>query len=147
MSVQLLRPRTVTFLLRGSEVLLGWKKQRFGRDYLLGIGGKVENGESIEEAAKREVAEEIAVLLPDLQKVGVFNFIFPHDDSSVEPSGDDVIGLFLGTGIAFSFREKMETIYACSILCSPLSEVSALHKTRHGAGDKLCYCMGFWRGK
>ena len=30
------------------------------------------------------------------------------DDSGVELSGDDVIGLCLRTGIAFSFREKME---------------------------------------
>src|SRR6266446_300864 len=28
------------------------------------------------------------------------------DDSDVEPSGDIVVGLFLGTGIAFSFRER-----------------------------------------
>jgi 8-oxo-dGTP pyrophosphatase MutT (NUDIX family) len=41
-------------------------------------GGKVEQGETIEEAAKREVAEEIAVLLSDLQKVGLLNFSFPH---------------------------------------------------------------------
>src|SRR3954469_14858822 len=27
------------------------------------------------------------------------------EDSEVVPSGDDVVGLFLGTGIAFSFRE------------------------------------------
>ncbi|SRR5712692_8763372 len=78
MSVQLLRPRTVTFLLRGTEVLLGLKKQGFGKQYLLGIGGKVEHGETIEEATKREVAEEISVLLLDLQKVGVLNFYFPH---------------------------------------------------------------------
>jgi 8-oxo-dGTP pyrophosphatase MutT (NUDIX family) len=78
MSVKLLRPRTVTFLLRGTEVLLGLKKQGFGKHYLLGIGGKVENGETIEEAAKREVVEEISVLLPEIQKVGVLNFYFPH---------------------------------------------------------------------
>jgi len=27
------------------------------------------------------------------------------EDCEVVPSGDDVVGLFLGTGIAFSFRE------------------------------------------
>src|SRR5689334_1601018 len=78
MSVKQLRPRTVTFLLRETEVLLGLKKKGFGKHYLLGIGGKVENGETIEEAAKREVAEEIHVLLPELRKMGVLNFYFPH---------------------------------------------------------------------
>lgn len=76
--MKLLRPRTLTFLLRNTDVLLGLKKKGFGKNYLLGIGGKVENGETIEEAAKREVAEEIYVLLPELQKVGVLNFYFPH---------------------------------------------------------------------
>ena len=57
-----LRPRTVVFLLRGTEVLLGLKKKGFGENYLVGIGGKVEDGETIEEAAKREVAEEVHVL-------------------------------------------------------------------------------------
>jgi 8-oxo-dGTP pyrophosphatase MutT (NUDIX family) len=78
MSLKLLHPRTLTFLLKGTEILLGLKMQGFGKDYLLGIGGKVENGETIEEAAKREVAEEISVLLPELRKVGVLNFFFPH---------------------------------------------------------------------
>lgn len=73
-----LRPRTLTFLLRNSEVLLGLKKKGFGKNYLLGIGGKVENGEEIEDAAKREVAEEINVILSEMHKVGVLNFYFPH---------------------------------------------------------------------
>ena len=78
MNVELLRPRTLTFLLRETDILLGLKKKGFGKNYLLGIGGKVENGETIEAAAKREVAEEIYVLLPKLHKVGVLNFYFPH---------------------------------------------------------------------
>ncbi len=73
-----LRPRTLTFLLSSTEVLLGLKKKGFGKNYLLGIGGKVENGEDIENAAKREVAEEINVILSELHKVGVLNFYFPH---------------------------------------------------------------------
>ncbi len=76
--LRLLALRTLTFLLRGNEVLLGLKKTGFGKDYLLGIGGKVENGESIEGAARREVTEEIYVLVPELHKVGIFNFYFPH---------------------------------------------------------------------
>lgn len=73
-----LRPRTLTFLLRGTQVLLGLKKKGFGKNYLLGIGGKVETGETIEDAAKREVTEEIHVTLSELHKVGVLNFYFPH---------------------------------------------------------------------
>lgn len=78
MSVKPPRPRTVTFLLRDHQILLGLKKRGFGKNYLLGIGGKVENGETIEAAAKREVAEEIHLILPEIQKVGVLNFYFPH---------------------------------------------------------------------
>ena len=73
-----LRSRTLTFLLKDAEVLLGLKKKGFGKDYLLGIGGKVEDGETIEDAAAREVAEEINVELLELHKVGVLNFYFPH---------------------------------------------------------------------
>ena len=78
MYVELLRPRTLTFLLREADILLGLKKRGFGKNYLLGIGGKVEDGETIEEAAKREVAEEIYVLLPEIHKVGILNFYFSH---------------------------------------------------------------------
>src|SRR5260370_36468788 len=60
------------------------------------------------------------------------------DDSEVEPSEDDVIGLFLDTGIAFSFRETNGTIYACSILSAPLlCQASALHNPRHGVVFRL----------
>jgi len=76
--VKQLQSNTVTFLLRNTEVLLGLKKRGFGKHYLLGIGGKVEEGETIEEAAKREVAEEIHILLPEVQKVGILDFYFPH---------------------------------------------------------------------
>lgn len=73
-----LRPRTVTFLLRDDQVLLGYKKKGFGQGYFLGIGGKVEADETIEEAAKREVQEEINVGLSELNQVGVLSFYFPH---------------------------------------------------------------------
>lgn len=73
-----LRPRTLTFLLKGGEVMLGLKKRGFGKDYLLGIGGKVEAGETINEAAKREVSEEIGVKVSDLKNVAVLSFYFPH---------------------------------------------------------------------
>ncbi len=94
MRVKLLRPATLTFLLRETDVLLGLKKKGFGKNYLLGIGGKVEIGETIEAAAKREVAEEICVLLPELHKVGVLNFYFPYVEDG---SWDQQVHVFTAT--------------------------------------------------
>lgn len=73
-----LRPRTLTFLRRDDKVLLGLKKTGFGKGYLLGIGGKAEENESIEEAAKREVKEEIGVCIITLEKIGILDFYFPY---------------------------------------------------------------------
>ncbi|CAN0403706.1 unnamed protein product, partial [Ectocarpus sp. 8 AP-2014] len=41
-----------------NEILLGMKKRGFGEGKWNGFGGKVESGESVEEAAKRELMEE-----------------------------------------------------------------------------------------
>lgn len=75
-----LKPRTIVFLVKGDQVLLGYKKNGFGKGYYLGIGGKVEKGETIEEAAIREFEEEVRVKinLTDLNKVAVLDFYFPH---------------------------------------------------------------------
>lgn len=89
-----LRPRTLTFLMKDDKILLGLKKKGFGKGYLLGIGGKVENGETIEEAAKREVAEEISVTLPALAQVGILNFYFHHIE---DESWNQQVHVFLTT--------------------------------------------------
>src|SRR6266571_4319939 len=73
-----LRPRTITFLIQDNRILLGLKKKVFGKDYLLGIGGKVKKGETIEDGVIREMAEEVNVKPLSLEKVGVLNFYFPH---------------------------------------------------------------------
>ena len=46
---------TLVFLRREGEVLLGMKKRGFGEGKWNGFGGKVEAGETIVEAAAREV--------------------------------------------------------------------------------------------
>ena len=73
---------TVCYLIKHSpelEVLLGLKKVGFGRGKYAGIGGKVEAGESIAEAAIREVEEEIGVKIPinSIQHMGIVSFLFP----------------------------------------------------------------------
>lgn len=74
----------VVYLLRdradgGADVLLGYKRTGLGLGRLVGIGGKVEAGESVEEAAVREVAEEtgLVVAASDLTPVGVLDYLFP----------------------------------------------------------------------
>lgn len=73
-----LSQRTAVFLIDDKKVLLGYKKTGFGRGNFLGIGGKVESGETNEIAAVREAKEEIGVEDLKLQKVGDFTFLFPE---------------------------------------------------------------------
>jgi 8-oxo-dGTP pyrophosphatase MutT (NUDIX family) len=44
---------TLLFVLKPGKVLLGYKKRGFGVDRWNGFGGKVQQGETIEEAAIR----------------------------------------------------------------------------------------------
>lgn len=65
---------TLVIIQKDNQVLLGMKKRGFGMGKWNGFGGKVQEGESIEDAAKREVFEEAGIAVPDLQKLGVLDF-------------------------------------------------------------------------
>lgn len=73
---------TLVFLVDEPKdlVLLGVKKTGFGQGKMLGIGGKVDAGESVIEAACREVREEIHVDIDpkNLSEGGRVEFIFPE---------------------------------------------------------------------
>jgi 8-oxo-dGTP pyrophosphatase MutT (NUDIX family) len=58
------------------EVLLGMKKRGFGEGKWNGFGGKIEAGESVEDAAIRELREESSVVVQrsDLHKRGYLVF-------------------------------------------------------------------------
>ena len=58
------------------KILLGMKKRGFGAGKWNGFGGKVEKGERIVDAAKREMREEAGIKLQDISKVGVIEFEF-----------------------------------------------------------------------
>ncbi|MDR3571614.1 MAG: 8-oxo-dGTP diphosphatase [Candidatus Pacebacteria bacterium] len=70
---------TLCMVRQGSRVLLGMKKRGFGAGRLNGFGGKVEAGETIEAAAKRELREEAGIEALILQKVGLLAFTFANN--------------------------------------------------------------------
>ena len=75
-----LSERTLLFIIDKDKVLLGVKKRGFGKGNMLGIGGKVENGESIEQAMVREAEEEVGVTPTEAKKVAVLSFYFPEKE-------------------------------------------------------------------
>lgn len=60
---------TLIILKKDDEILLGLKKRGFGKGRLNGVGGKLEPGETVEEAAVRETEEEIGVKLTKMEHV------------------------------------------------------------------------------
>jgi 8-oxo-dGTP diphosphatase len=71
---------TLCFLVRPKEILLAMKKRRFGAGKLNGVGGKMLPGETVPEAAIREIEEEIGVKVEtqDLEKVAELHFTFEN---------------------------------------------------------------------
>ena len=65
---------TLCLLKKGNKILLAKKKRGFGIGKYNGIGGKIENGETIEQAMIRETQEEINVTPMTYEKVGVMEF-------------------------------------------------------------------------
>lgn len=65
---------TLVYLLRPGEVLLGMKRRGVGVGRWNGFGGKLEPGETVAEAARRELFEEAGVTADDLRQVGRLTF-------------------------------------------------------------------------
>lgn len=72
--------KVVTLILvhQGSKILLGMKKRGFGVGRWNGFGGKLHEGETIEQAAKRETREEANITVSDLEKFGVMEFYWKN---------------------------------------------------------------------
>ena len=75
---------TLCLIRKESEILLGMKKRGFGEGRWNGFGGKVDEGESIEDAAKRELLEESGIRAIDIEKRGILNFSFESDQKILE---------------------------------------------------------------
>lgn len=74
---------TLCLAMRDGNILLGMKKRGFGAGRWNGFGGKVEPGETIEAAARRETKEECGVAILEMEKVGIHEFRFAKNPNDV----------------------------------------------------------------
>jgi 8-oxo-dGTP diphosphatase len=89
------------------EVLLGQKKTGLGTGKTVGLGGHVEDGETPDEAAAREVKEEagISVNPAALAEVAYITFLFP-----MRPRWDMTVNVFTATQWAGHAMETAEIV-------------------------------------
>ena len=74
--------RTLLLLVKDDQILLAMKKRGFGAGKWNGVGGKIEQGESVEDALVRECQEEIGVTPTSWDKVAELDFV---QDATNEP--------------------------------------------------------------
>jgi 8-oxo-dGTP diphosphatase len=92
---QPLTPAVVCYLDLGDRVLLGKRikvSNDLGQDIIGGIGGKVDPGETNEQALIREVQEEIEVTITEFVSMGTIQFLFPH-----KPKWNQVVEIYIAT--------------------------------------------------
>ena len=69
---------------KDSRILLGMKKRGFGEGRWNSFGGKVEDGESMEDAVRREVLEEVGLNVKKLEKMGFIEFKFAESGKELD---------------------------------------------------------------
>lgn len=101
------RPRKVVTLVmvhEGGKVLLSKKRDGFGGGWWNGYGGKVQPGETIEQAARRELMEEVGIDVKYLEKAGMLYFDIEGDDRLHEGH------IFRGSGLIGEPKETDEMV-------------------------------------
>lgn len=75
---------TLCCLKKDGKILLGMKKRGFGAGRWNGFGGKLNKGEAIEQAAKRETREECGIEIEKIEKIGILEFEFKDNPEILE---------------------------------------------------------------
>ena len=75
---------TLAIIEDADRALLAMKKRGFGKGWWNGYGGKVEEGETIEDAMVRELQEESGLIAKKFNKRAVIEFFFQGTDKEVE---------------------------------------------------------------
>ncbi|MBI2055607.1 MAG: 8-oxo-dGTP diphosphatase [Candidatus Sungbacteria bacterium] len=83
-------------------VLLGMKKRGFGAGRWNGFGGKVKDGETIDDAVLRELREEAGVTAGEIERLGLIDFEFRGNPEILE------VHIFRGRHIEGEPRESEE---------------------------------------
>lgn len=73
-----MKEATLCFLVRDDTIWLAKKKKGFGAGKYNGYGGKLNQGETLEEAMIRELLEESGVKATSFLKMGEINYTFPN---------------------------------------------------------------------
>lgn len=99
------RPRklvTLVMVHEGGKVLLSKKRDGFGGGWWNGFGGKVEAGETVERAARRELLEEVGIGVKKLEPAGMLYFDIEGDERLHE------CHVFRGSGVIGELKETEE---------------------------------------
>jgi len=75
---------TLCIVHQHPKILLGMKKRGFGGGRWNGFGGKVKEGETIEDALKREMVEECSIVPEDIKKLGIIDFHWKNKEDVCE---------------------------------------------------------------
>lgn len=75
---------TLCLVHQSPRILLGLKKRGFGAGRWNGFGGKVQPGETVGEAMRREAREEAGIEVGKAEKVGLIDFEFVGNPEILE---------------------------------------------------------------
>ena len=81
---------TLCYVCDGSKILLGVKKRCLGAGNYNGFGGKVEQNETVEQGAIRELREECGIIAESVKKQAELSFSFPH-----KPEWTQIVHVFV----------------------------------------------------